>query len=128
MRDAIDGGSIATKLHLESLVARSRRPFVALILSLLLLGVQVEAQLHALEHVREALGHSRHHSLVAPSDAACAECRLLAGSGNAIAGDSGEAAVTLVAQERARSAPVSVTPAFSSYYQTRAPPAPLTSV
>ena len=122
MQGAIDGGSIATKLHLESTVARSRRPLFALILSLLLLGAQVQAQLHAFEHVREALGHSRDHSLVAPSDAACAECRLLAGSANAIAGDIGEAAIMLVAQERALSAPVSVTPAFSSYYQTRAPP------
>jgi len=123
MRGAIDGGSIATKLHLESPVARSRRPLFALILSLLLLGAQVQAQLHALEHVREALGHSRDHSLTAPSDAACAECRLLAGSANAIAGDIGEVVVTLAAQEHPLSAPVSVTPAFSSYYQTRAPPA-----
>jgi PhoPQ-activated pathogenicity-related protein len=123
MRGAIDGGSIATKLHLESIVAHSRRPFFALILSLLLLGVQVEAQLHALSHVREALGHSRDHSLLAPSDAACAECMLLAGSANAIAGDIDQATVTLAAQEHALSAPASVTPAFSSYYQTRAPPA-----
>ena len=118
MRGAIDGGSIAAKLHLESFVARSRRPFFALILSLLLLGMQVEAQLHALSHVHKALSHS----LVTPSDAACAECTLLAGSANAIAGDIGEAAVTLAAQEHALSAPASVTPAFSSYYQTRAPP------
>ena len=103
-------------------MARSRRPFFALILSLLLLGMQVEAQLHALSHVREALGHSRDHSLLAPSDAACAECTLLAGSANAIAGDIGEAAVTLAALEHALAAPASVTPAFSSYYQTRAPP------
>ena len=122
MRGAIDGGSIATKLHLESTVARSRRPLFALILSLLLLGAQVQAQLHALEHVREALGHSRDHSLVAPSDGACVECMLVAGSANAIAGDIGEVAVTLVAQEHALSAAASVTPAFFTYYQTRAPP------
>jgi hypothetical protein len=122
MRGAIDGGSIATKLHLESIVARSRRPFFALILSLLLLVVQVEAQLHALSHVREALGHSRDHSLVAPSDAACAECTLLAGGANALVGGGDDIAVTLAAQERPQLAPVSVTPAFSSYYQTRAPP------
>ena len=123
MRGAVDGGSIATKLHLESIVARSRRPFFALILSLLLLGVQVEAQLHALGHVREALGHSRDQSLVAPSDGACAECTLLAGGTNALAGSGDDIAVTLAAQERPQPAPVSVTPAFSSYYQTRAPPA-----
>ncbi|HEV8256100.1 MAG TPA: hypothetical protein VGR42_03915 [Casimicrobiaceae bacterium] len=103
-------------------MTRSRRPFFALILSLLLVGAQVEAQLHALEHVREALSHSRDHSLVAPSDGACVECMLVAGSANAIAGDIGEVDVALVAQEPALSAPVSVTPAFFSYYQTRAPP------
>ena len=123
MRGAIDGGSIATKLHLESTVARSRRPFFALILSLLLVGVQVEAQLHALSHVGEALAHSRDHSLVAPSDAACAECTLLAGGANALAGGGDDIAVTLAAQERPQPTPVSATPAFSSYYQTRAPPA-----
>ena len=122
MRGAIDGGSIATKLHLESTVARSRRPFFALILSLLLLGVQLEAQLHALSHVGEALGHSRDHSLVAPNDQACAQCTLLAGGANALAGGGDDIAVTLAAQEHTLSAPVSVTPAFSSYYQTRAPP------
>ena len=123
MRGAIDGGSIATKLHLESTVARSRRPFFALILSLLLVGVQVEAQLHALSHVGEALAHSRDHSLVAPSAAACAECTLLAGGANALAGGGDDIAVTLAAQERPQPTPVSATPAFSSYYQTRAPPA-----
>jgi len=116
------GGSIAPKLHLESPVTRSRRPFFALLLSLLLVGVQVQAQLHALEHVREALSHSRDHSLVAPSDAACAECTLLAGGANALAGGGDDIAATLAAQERPQPAPVSVTPAFSSYYQTRAPP------
>ena len=104
-------------------MARSHRPLFALILSLLLVGIQLEAQLHALDHVREALGHSRHHSLAAPSDGACAECMLVAGSGNAIAGDIGEVVVTFVAQEHALSAPASATPAFSFYYLTRAPPA-----
>lgn len=122
MRCAIEGGSIATKLDLGYAVTRSRRPFFALILSLLLVCVQLEAQLHALQHIGEALGHSRDHSLVAPSDQACAECTLLAGGANAIAGDSGEAVVTLAAQEHALSTPVSITPAFSSYYHSRVPP------
>jgi hypothetical protein len=122
MRDAIDGGSIATKLRLESTVARSRRPLFALILSLLLLGVQLDGPLHALSHVGEALSHSRDHSLVAPSDQACAECTLLAGGANALAGGGDDIAVTLAAQEWPQPAPVSITPAFFSYYQTRAPP------
>jgi hypothetical protein len=103
-------------------VTRSRQPFFALILSLLLVCVQLEAQLHALQHIGEALAHSRDHSLVAPSDQPCAECTLLAGGASAIADDSGQAVVTLAVQERSLFTPVSVTPAFSSYYHSRAPP------
>jgi hypothetical protein len=112
-----------TELHLAPVVTRAFRPLVAFALSLLLVGMQIEAQLHALEHVREALGHTRDHSLVVPGDDACAVCTFFASGANAIAGDVGEAALTLAAHERAPSTPVSVTPAFSSYYQTRAPPA-----
>jgi hypothetical protein len=116
-------GSIAIELPLEQTVTHSRRPLFALILSLLLLAVQLEGQRHALQHVGEALRHSHDHSLVAPNDGACVECTLLAGASSAIAGDSAEAEATAPAQEIAPAAPVSVTPAFSSYYQTRAPPA-----
>ncbi|MDQ2961888.1 MAG: hypothetical protein M3R31_01835 [Pseudomonadota bacterium] len=102
---------------------RALRPLFAFALSLLLLGMQLEGTLHALNHVGQALGHSRDHSLAVPSDEACAECTLLAPGANALAGGGAETTVTLAAQERPQPAPVSVTPAFSSYYQSRAPPA-----
>jgi hypothetical protein len=50
-------------------------------------------------------------------------CTLFASGTNAVAGTGDTASVVLAAQDRPQSAPVSVTPAFSSYYQTRAPPA-----
>jgi hypothetical protein len=122
MRGTQPGGSIATELHLSFGVSRTLRPIVTFALSLLLVGMQLEGQRHALEHVGEALGHSRDHSLVVPSSEACAECVLLASGVNALAGGADEIAVTLPAQERTQAAPVSITPAFFSFYQTRAPP------
>jgi hypothetical protein len=103
-------------------VIRAFRPLFAFALSLLLVGMQLDGTLHALGHVGEALGHSRDHSLVVPSNEACAECTLLASGANALAGGGDDIAVTLAAQDQPQSAPVSVTPAFSSYYQSRAPP------
>jgi hypothetical protein len=122
MRGTRHGGSIATELHLTCTVARTLRPLFALAASLLLIGMQFEGQRHALEHVGEALGHSRDHSLVVPSSEACAECTLLASGANALAGGANDLAATLPAQERPQAAPVSITPAFFSFYQTRAPP------
>jgi hypothetical protein len=104
-------------------VKRPLAPFFAFVLSLLLAGMQLEGQVHALEHVRESLAHSRDHSLVAPNDEPCAVCLLLASGASALADSTDEGAVTLPAQERPQSAPVSFTPAFSSYYQSRGPPA-----
>jgi hypothetical protein len=117
------GGSIATELPLEQTVTPSRRALFALILSLLLLAVQLEGQRHALQHIGEALRHSRDHSLVAPSDSGCVECTLLAGASSAVSGDSGEAKATAPAQEVTPAAPVPIAPAFFSYYESRAPPA-----
>jgi hypothetical protein len=47
----------------------------------------------------------------------------VAGGAHAVVGAVGEIAFTATAQEIALAAPVSVTPAFSSYYFSRAPPA-----
>jgi len=119
------GGSIATELHLEFTVARSRRPLFVLILSLLLVGMQAGAQLHALEHDGERLARPHDAALLVPgADEVCAVCALFAGGANAIAGDNGEIEVRLPARERALPMPESLTPAFASYYQSRAPPSP----
>ena len=101
---------------------RPLRPLFAFALSLLLLGMQIERPLHALSHVGETLGHSRDHSLVVPSGEPCLECTLLATGANALAGAVDGGAIALAAQERPQPTPVSITPAFSFYYQTRAPP------
>jgi len=104
-------------------VKRNLSPFVALVLSLLLVGMQLDSAMHKLSHVGERLGHTRDHSLVVPNDEPCAECLLLASGANAAAGSTDDATLGLPAQERPQFPPVSVTPAFSSYYLSRAPPA-----
>ena len=107
---------------LEDDVKRSLRPLFAFVLSLLLVGMQLENVVHKLGHVGERLSHSRDHSLVVPNDEPCAECVLLASGASALADSSEAVAIALAAQERPQFAPASVTPAFSSYYLSRAPP------
>ena len=101
---------------------RSLTPFLAFLLSLLLVGMQLDGIVHKIGHVGEMLSHSRDHSLVAPNDEPCAECLLLASGASALADSTSEGAVALAPQEHSQSAPVSITPAFSSYYLSRAPP------
>jgi hypothetical protein len=103
-------------------VKRSLTPYFALVLSLLLVGMQLENAVHKLGHVGERLSHSRDQSLVVPNDEPCAECLLLASGASALAHSTHDAAIALAAQERPQFAPVTVTPAFSSYYLSRAPP------
>src|SRR5438105_7217075 len=114
--------NIVTDLNFHLPVLRILRPLFAFFLSLLLVITALEAQVHALEHVRDMLAHTPDHSLVSPSDEACAVCALFAGGANGLAGTADVIAVTFATHERLQSAPVSVTPAFSSYYQSRAPP------
>ena len=97
-------------------------PFFAFVLSLLLVGMQLEGAVHKLGHVGEGLSHSRDHSLVAPNDEPCAECLLLASGASALADSTSDGAVALAPQERPVLTPASITPAFSSYYLSRAPP------
>jgi len=103
-------------------VKRSLAPLFALALSLLLVGMQLENAVHKLGHIGERLSHLRDASLVVPNDEPCAECVLLASGASALADSTLDAAVAPAAQERTRLAPVSITPAFSSYYLSRAPP------
>jgi hypothetical protein len=103
-------------------VKRSLTPIFAFVLSLLLVGMQLENAVHKLGHVGERLSHSRDHSLVVPNEEPCAECVLLASGASALADSTGETPVALAAQERLQFTPASVTPAFFSYYFSRAPP------
>lgn len=101
---------------------RSLRPLYIFVLALLLVGMQIEAQRHAFEHISDALGHSRDHSLVVPNDEACAVCAFFASGANAIAGPAREAEIAPATDERPFASGPSITPAFRSYYQSRAPP------
>jgi hypothetical protein len=103
-------------------VKRPLTPLFAFLLALLLVGMQLENAVHKLGHVGEWLSHLRDQSLVVPNDEPCAECLLLASGANALADSTSDATVALAAQERPQFAPVTVTPAFSSYYLSRAPP------
>jgi hypothetical protein len=101
---------------------RRHRPLLALLLSLLLVGMQLQGRVHALEHVGEMLGHTSDHSLVLPAPDACAMCALFAGGANAIGCDEAEACLAIAADETAPCACISFAPAAPSYYSSRAPP------
>ena len=78
--------------------------------------------MHAITHVGDALGHTRDHSLLAADRDTCVECALLAASPNALTSTHPAEPLAARAEERPELAPASFTPAFSSYYLSRAPP------
>ena len=103
---------------------RPPRPLVALALSLLLLGMQLGAQLHALEHDGERLARPHGVALIIPTaDDVCAICASFAGGAHASPAPdhrfvANPLAESLVAAEFATFAGVA-----PAYYQSRAPPA-----
>ena len=99
-----------------------RRALLTLLLSLLLLGMQLQAQVHAIDHVGEMLRHSADHSLVVSVSDACAMCALFAGGASAIACSTSDAQVPVASAERSRCVPSSLAPVPPSYYFSRAPP------
>jgi hypothetical protein len=105
-------------------VIRPPRPLVALALSLLLLGMQLGAQLHALEHDGERLARPHGTALIVPTaDDICSICALFAGGAHASPAPeqrfvANPLADSLVAVEFATFAGVAPV-----YYQSRAPPA-----
>ncbi|HXX84886.1 MAG TPA: hypothetical protein VEN29_13000 [Casimicrobiaceae bacterium] len=101
---------------------RRHRALRTLLLSLLLLGMQLQAHVHAIGHVGEMLQHSAGHSLVVSVSDACAMCALLAGGSSAIACDAPDVHVPIASAERSTCAPASLAPAAPSYYFSRAPP------
>jgi hypothetical protein len=101
---------------------RLHRLTFAFVLSLLLVGMQLGGELHALEHLREALKQTPDHSLTAPHDEPCPICALFAGGANAAAGDVDNAPVPVVAQGNPKLAPASIATPAPCYYSSRAPP------
>jgi hypothetical protein len=96
---------------------------VALLLSLLLVGMQAEAHRHALSHCAP-LDATQQPAWHAPGDTSCAECALLA-AGSAGLVDRGTEhrapPVALWQPDAAFVAPASAPPSF---YRSRAPPSP----
>ncbi len=95
-----------------------------MLLGLLLVGMQIESQRHAIGHVGEWMQQSHDAGLQMPADQdACAICALFAGGANAAPAASAAAAAP-VADFVAPRAPVAAaaTTASPSPYQSRAPP------
>ena len=97
-------------------------PLFALFLALLVAATQLEGAMHALSHLRDALAHTRDHSLVAADGERCVECALLASSANALPASALVEFVAPASEQAPQSTPVSFAPAFASYYRSRAPP------
>jgi len=104
-------------------VIRSRRPFVAFLLALLVVGVQYGAQLHALGHLSDALKHTQEQSLsTAVANEDCPICALFAGGANALASEDDRRALDVAVAAAPRSSPASIATPAPSYYSSRAPP------
>jgi dihydrodipicolinate synthase/N-acetylneuraminate lyase len=87
--------------------------------------MQLGSDVHALEHVGEALKHSPKHSWTVSGDELCATCALFAGGATAIAGTVDVAPVKPATCFERRSASSLIAAAAPSYYSSRAPPVPL---
>jgi hypothetical protein len=101
---------------------RLHRLLFTALLSLLLVGTQLASNVHALEHIREALKQTADHSLSVPGDEVCAMCALFAGSASAVAGDMDRGYEALATDETPRFTSTWIAPAAPSYYHSRAPP------
>lgn len=105
---------MATSKHRAVLVAA---------FALLLLGMQREAQVHALQHLGGILHPAQQQGIQAPlTDVVCLECSLLAGGASAVAVELPALPPAVVATQRLVSAAVSRTLYAPSYYSARAPP------
>ena len=103
---------------------RALRPLFAFALSLLLVGMQVGAQLHALEHDGERLARPHDAALLAPGTGeVCAVCASFAGGSHAIPTSIHTIGVVPPRAARSTSPFASIAGTPPAYYQTRAPPA-----
>ncbi|MEO8740952.1 MAG: hypothetical protein ABI537_14785 [Casimicrobiaceae bacterium] len=105
------------------MIAAKHRRFVTLLFALLLLGMQHQLQVHALQHLDSVL-HARHDTgLQAPvADASCLECALLAAGTSAIPGGHSSTPALAPVGERQHVATAARRLAAPSYYSSRAPP------
>lgn len=101
-----------------------RRGFFTALLCLLLLGMQQEAQWHALGHFGDWLRGPHEQSLLLPqADEVCAICALFAGGANGAPTTATATAAIATDYEAPRDHVIAVTALTSpSPYQSRAPP------
>jgi hypothetical protein len=102
-------------------ISRTASVFV---LSLLLFGMQLEAQRHAITHVGDAL-RGAHEQGVQQSvaEVPCVECALLAAGSHTLPGNIVALAATVVDREREAVAFASYAVPAPAFYSSRAPPA-----
>jgi hypothetical protein len=93
------------------------------VFSLLMLGMQLEGQRHTLQHLGDQLYRPHEQGLQLPQgEIACAECALLAGTSNVIAGSSVSSLPVVADTERFDARFFSQSVAAPTYYSSRAPP------
>ncbi len=103
---------------------RALRPLVAVALSLLLLGMQLGAQLHALEHDGGRLARPHGAALIIPTaDDVCATCASFAGGAHASPAPEQRFVADRIADSRAAAEFATFAGVAPVYYQSRAPPA-----
>ena len=103
---------------------RALRPLAAFALSLLLTGMQLGAQLHALEHDGERLARPHGAALIVPAaDGACAICAAFAGGAHASPAPDHRFVADWPADSRVARESTIFAGAAPAYYQSRAPPA-----
>jgi hypothetical protein len=102
---------------------RRYRPIAAVLLALLLMLMQLGAQLHALEHDNDRLHRAHDAGMQAPTaDTACAICALFAGGAHAAAAGTTSHPEAVVEFGLASRAIALIAVASPSPYQSRAPP------
>jgi hypothetical protein len=101
---------------------RARQRIAAIVLALLLVGMQHASELHALEHVAEALKNGPHQSFTLPNDEVCAICALFAGGANALAHVLDFGTPPSASEDHRSYAPPLIARPASRFYDSRAPP------
>ena len=100
-----------------------RPRLLALLFTFLLLGMQQEAQLHALAHIADRLQRPHDQGVQLPTgETACAACALFAGGSAAIPGDGFAADETAAGFAAPQGATSPAAASTSTHYLSRAPP------
>jgi hypothetical protein len=96
---------------------------LTVVFSLLMLGMQLEGQRHALQHLADRLHRPHQQGLqLPPGEIVCGECALLAGTSNAVVDSAATVLPVVTSSERLDSRFLSRVSA-PTYYSSRAPPA-----